>query len=144
MPDHMKSITYVSAATRLLTGQELTELLAQSRDGNAIHGITGMLLYNAGSFMQTIEGPEAEIDQLYANIRKDARNKLVITLLDEPIDAREFPSWSMGFKDVSNQGLTLIPGFTPFLDHIEDYRGFAGSGSAAKKLLLNFRNKTKN
>ncbi len=135
----MKSITYVSSATQLLTTPELVTLLEQSREKNARYEITGMLLYDAGSFMQSIEGPDGAIDRLFANIQRDSRNRLVMKLLDDPIEAREFPSWSMGFHDVTNRDLLLVPAFTSFLAQKSDPRGFATSGSEAKKLLLNFR-----
>lgn len=135
----MKSITYVSSATHLFTTPELVTLLEQSRDRNLKHDITGMLLYNAGSFMQAIEGPDDAIDRLFANIQQDSRNKLVMKLLDDPVEAREFPSWSMGFYEVNNRDLLLVPAFTSFLAQKRDPRGFATSGSEAKKLLLNFR-----
>lgn len=135
----MKSITYVSSATRLLTPPELMALLEQSRENNVKHDVTGMLLYKGGSFMQVIEGPDDAIDRLYANIKKDIRTHLVITLLEDKIEAREFPAWTMGFHDVTNRDLPLVPAFTTFLEQDHDHRGFGTGGSEAKKLLLNFR-----
>ncbi len=61
----MFSLTYVSSAVRPFAEDELADLLAVSRQNNARLGITGMLLYKDGNFMQVLEGEEAEVRTLY-------------------------------------------------------------------------------
>lgn len=98
----MLSLTYVSTALHACDATQLHELLKKSRKNNALHDITGMLLYKDGSFMQVIEGPESAIRQLYRNICRDPLHFDVLTLLEEETAARHFSSWSMGFADLSN------------------------------------------
>jgi hypothetical protein len=50
------ALVYVSSATKPFSPDELSELLAQARVDNAALGITGMLLYSNGNFMQVLEG----------------------------------------------------------------------------------------
>ena len=58
----MLSITYLSAASSALTPQELAHLVEQARRRNAEKDITGVLVYSAGTFVQTLEGPTAAAD----------------------------------------------------------------------------------
>lgn len=135
----MISITYVSSAIQLFTTTELHALLQKSREANLKYGITGMLLYNAGSFMQAIEGPDAAIYQLYRNIQRDKTHHLVTTLIDQPVAERAFPAWSMGFNDLTGLGRPSVEGFTNFLQEWHDRDEYANSASYAKRLLQTFR-----
>ena len=65
----MLSIVYVSSATRLFAAEDLVALLQAARDYNARIGITGMLLYKAGNFLQVIEGDAAAVNALYEKRR---------------------------------------------------------------------------
>lgn len=134
------SITYVSAARRLLADEELLALLAKSRDANAVHGITGLLLYRGGSFMQVIEGPPAPLRQLYRNICADPVHHHVTTLLDNPLPAREFENWHMAFISANEAEHGKIPGYSRFLCDDPAAIGFTSTPAEAHQLLLNFRN----
>ncbi|HSM42684.1 MAG TPA: BLUF domain-containing protein, partial [Afifellaceae bacterium] len=57
----MYCLVYVSAAHHLMGDDELTEILETSRARNAAAGITGMLLYKDGSFMQLLEGAKTNV-----------------------------------------------------------------------------------
>ena len=135
----MISITYVSSGIQLFTTSELHALLQKSREANLKHGITGMLLYNVGSFMQAIEGPDDAVYQLYRNIQQDRSHHMVTTLIDQPIQQRAFPEWSMGFKDMTGPGRPSVAGFTNFLRDWRDREEYSNSPSYARKLLNTFR-----
>lgn len=135
----MITITYVSSAIQLFNTSELHMLLQKSREANLKHGITGMLLYNAGSFMQAIEGPDAAIKQLYLNIQRDKTHHMVTTLVEQQISERAFPEWSMGFNDLTALGRPSVEGFTHFLQDWRDRDEYSHSASYAKKLLQTFR-----
>lgn len=94
------SIIYVSSATRLLADDELGQLLRAAREHNARRGITGLLLYGDGNFMQLLEGPESEVAALYARIQRDPRHHTVITVQKELGLPREFVDWSMAYRRV--------------------------------------------
>jgi hypothetical protein len=76
---------------------ELHELRDESLSNNPRHGVTGLLLYVNRVFMQVIEGPHAEIGQLFDNIQIDQRNQSVVEMFDRSVDERAFVGWSMGF-----------------------------------------------
>jgi len=134
----LRTITYVSTAYECFTQDELVLLLQNSRDANQNHEITGMLLYDEGNFIQTIEGPEEAIERLYANIQADTRHYSVTTLIDDPLDERVFPDWSMGFAHLARDNVTDIPGFTNFMRLPHQRNAFLASPSEAKRLLSVF------
>jgi gamma-glutamylcyclotransferase (GGCT)/AIG2-like uncharacterized protein YtfP len=93
----MYYVTYVSSAASLMHTEELHSLLEQSQKNNHRLGITGVLLYKEGNFIQLIEGEERTVRDLFEVIKQDVRHKNVIKLLDASIGSRIFPEWSMGF-----------------------------------------------
>ena len=132
------SLVYVSAATRLTNEAELAELLKECQRKNQQLGITGMLLYRAGEFMQVLEGVEPTVKELYARICQDPRHRMVTRIVERPVEKRSFPDWTMGFRVVSDPDLRKDPGFTDFLE-----KRFIDVGvvkpNLALKLLLSFR-----
>ena len=111
----MLSLTYVSSATDLLSTDELVALLAQSREANTQRGITGMLLYRDGNILQCLEGPEDEVRRTYEVISRDPRHRGVIVMVEEDVDQRSFPDWSMGFTDLSGTDAGDLSGYNDFL-----------------------------
>ena len=110
----MFRLLYVSTATGLKSKDDLLEILAQAREKNARLGVTGMLLYKDGNFMQLLEGEEGVVRQLYDTITRDRRHFDSMVLMDEPVEGRMFDRWTMGFRDLSDPELQAQPGFTPF------------------------------
>jgi len=69
----MFHLVYVSSAVEPFSKTELVELLHVARANNERLGITGMLLYRDGNFMQVLEGEEPVVRDLYARIERDPR-----------------------------------------------------------------------
>jgi hypothetical protein len=59
----MFHVIYASAASHLLTKAELQAMLQETRETNVQVGVTGMLLYKDGSFLQVLEGDEGTCDE---------------------------------------------------------------------------------
>lgn len=78
-------LVYVSAASRLLSQSELVALLAESREHNSRQGITGLLLYRDGDFMQLLDGEELAVRQLFERIARDPRHRGAIVLVEENV-----------------------------------------------------------
>ena len=112
----MISLTYMSTATFPFTEEQLTDLLADSRSRNHADGLTGMLLHAGGHFIQTLEGPEPDVDAAFDRISRDPRHRNVYVALRETIQARAFPDWSMSFEDISPAQAAALPGFNDYLD----------------------------
>jgi Sensors of blue-light using FAD len=131
----MLQIIYSSAAVAPFSQLELQRLLLHARANNTRLGATGMLLYEAGSFLQVIEGEEPVLETLFQRIGADERHHRVITLLRREVETRHFGDWAMGF--VSAEHLTKqLPGYSDYLR----LRGESESGaSAAERVLSSFR-----
>jgi len=91
----MYFVIYTSAETRPLSSQDIDALLSQSQTNNAETGITGMLLYRHGQFIQYLEGPESEVLHMYESIRNDPRHHQVMTINEGRLYRRLFGDWSM-------------------------------------------------
>ncbi|AVS75291.1 BLUF domain-containing protein [Paracidovorax cattleyae] len=74
----------------------IEDILAQSRQHNPGSGITGVLCYGAGVFLQAIEGGRSAVNELYGHILRDPRHKDVELLYFEEIEERRFGGWTMG------------------------------------------------
>jgi hypothetical protein len=101
------------------TGNAAIEsILAQSRQHNPVSGITGILCYGDGIFLQCIEGGRMQVSELFGSILKDARHKDVALLHFEEILERRFGGWSMGQVNVSrlNHSVLLKYSEKPELD----------------------------
>lgn len=101
-------IVYVSSAVYRFDTAELDRLLSRARAWNADHGVTGMLLYHDGNFLQALEGPPDEVEETFARVRSDARHHGLIRLVNESTANRRFAGWDMGFhrpdKDAPPEG----------------------------------------
>ena len=123
-------LVYVSAATEPLSDAELDEILTASVRNNMKNGITGMLLYAAGSFMQVLEGEEASVNATYAKISADPRHSGIILIMKEAIESREFAEWAMGFKRLTAADVQKHPEHAHLLSGKFNAKAFETDGSA--------------
>lgn len=94
----MIRLVYLSAAMPTLSQGDLEQILSVSRDNNKASGVTGLLLYGRGSFIQVLEGEAADVDACYERITRDPRHSALLPVLREPIKNRSFANWSMGYR----------------------------------------------
>jgi hypothetical protein len=97
MDSDLVSVVYFSHARRRFNESELLELLRLSRANNARNGLTGMLLYHDGNFIQALEGPREVVERTFARIANDKDHAGIVATRPMPITQRQFPDWSMGF-----------------------------------------------
>jgi len=105
---------YCSAGTVRFGETEMLSLLEKAREANAALGVTGMLLYEQGSFFQVLEGPAESVDALYEKIFRDKRHRRITKIIREPIEARDFSEWTMGYAGISRRDLREIEGLNDF------------------------------
>ena len=135
-------IVYVSFSNEELSEKDLETLLQEIRSKNEQQQVTGLLLYNDGSFIQVIEGSQQTIRDLFNRIRGDERHTNVVKLLEEPIKTRAFPDWSMGFRKISSEQSSAIPGFSNFMHEPNPVKTIQGSTRQVVYLLNSFRKYT--
>ena len=83
-------------------------ILAQSRQGHPGLGITGILCYGGGIFLQAIEGGRGAVSDLYGHIQRDQRHKDVVLLHYEEISERRFSGWTMGQVNMSKINASIL------------------------------------
>ncbi len=132
-------LVYVSKASHPMRDQDLTELLEQSRERNARNDVTGMLLYKDRRFIQLLEGHEDNLQKIFASIRSDERHCDVELLWLRYVQFRDFPDWTMGFKNVDDIDPATLPGYTPFLERDFRYENFLENSTEVHQMLLAFR-----
>lgn len=136
---NLRSLTYVSSAAAKLSTADLLSILQASRRNNTAIGVTGLLLYKDGNFMQVLEGEEEAVQTTHLRIARDPRHHGLITLLDAPVERRSFEDWSMGFQDLSGDAPLGVPGYHEFRSLPLVGKEFTTNPSRAQKLLLTFR-----
>lgn len=98
----MKCMVYISLESRRLTRADIHDILHSSRQGNQARGITGVLMFYDGLFLQVLEGEDEVVDGLISQLRADSRHQDIRILLDETITQRHFPDWSMALVDMAD------------------------------------------
>lgn len=101
MSEELHRVVYLSSSTQHFPPEALEELLVGSREANARDGVTGVLIYHDGSFLQVLEGPRTNVLATLDKIRADTRHGGIIMLENRACLRTTFPDWSMGYLDVS-------------------------------------------
>ena len=111
-------LVYASRAASAVTQDQLTTILRQSKAKNPAMGVTGVLCFSEGIFLQALEGGRSAVNQLYSRIVADPRHQQVELLCYEEISERRFGSWSMGQVNLArlNPALLLKYSEKPVLD----------------------------
>jgi hypothetical protein len=99
---------YASRAVPALDQEELVTILRQSKANNPSTGVTGVLCFSGGIFLQVLEGGRSAVNKLYNRIGADPRHTDVELLLYEEIGERRFASWSMGQVNMSRLNPSLL------------------------------------
>jgi len=102
----LRALTYTSHARQLLSRPQIDHVLARSRERNGQEGVTGVLLYSNGHFMQYLEGPEAGVAKIWEIIRSDPLHHRIVERSYETILLREFDQWSMAFRALGTYGMS--------------------------------------
>jgi len=101
-------LLYVSRAVDPGSAEAIESILATSRAHNLANGITGILCYGGGIFLQAIEGGRNQVNQLYSHIVLDARHKDVVLLHYEEITERRFGGWTMGQVNLARLNTSIV------------------------------------
>jgi hypothetical protein len=99
-----------------MTEEDLVAILKKSHENNGRLGITGMLLYRGGNFLQVLEGEEKVVNERLEVIMGDTRHHQVTLLLKRPVPKRQFEKWEMGFTNIDTIDTSSIEGYTTYLN----------------------------
>lgn len=102
-------LIYVSRAADLQDSAALTDsIMSAARTYNPGNGITGVLCYGEGVFLQAIEGGREEINALYNMILRDPRHENVVLMHYEEILERRFGGWTMGQVNLAKLNTSIV------------------------------------
>lgn len=104
----MYNLLYTSSSTREANHELLDAILQTARANNSRLGITGMLLFNEGSFVQLLEGDKEKVQETFSKISKDPRHYNIEVVIEASVNNRYFPNWQMGFKWLEKDDLKRI------------------------------------
>jgi blue light- and temperature-responsive anti-repressor len=88
-------LTYKSKAAYSPSSTDLEELVHKARCRNRSVGVTGMLLYENGKFLQTLEGPPEGLNLIWSAIKEDKRHSHIEVLSEHVVSTRLFSDWDL-------------------------------------------------
>jgi hypothetical protein len=111
-------LMYASRAADSVNSDDLAAILKKSKTNNPPIGVTGVLCFSDGIFLQVLEGGRSPVSGLYNKIASDPRHHDVVLLSYEEVHERSFAGWSMGQVNLSrlNPALLLKYSERPELD----------------------------
>jgi Sensors of blue-light using FAD. len=101
----MYHLIYVGSASKPFSQLELDDLVTKARQNNIRLGITGMLIYKDGNFIQLLEGEEDVVKKLYETIRTDTRLNETTVINESEVAERQFSDWVMNLLTYNNKPL---------------------------------------
>jgi hypothetical protein len=130
------SVVYSSTATSAFTDADLAALLTVSRRNNARAGLTGMLVTRQDRFLQVLEGPEPQVEELMTKIVADTGHHNVRVLLREPVENRQFADWTMRFAQLGSADARRVPGYDHAFNDLADESNDVNATTAAVRELV--------
>lgn len=88
-------LTYKSKAVSIPSHSDLEAMVHHARIRNRSLGVTGMLLYENGKFLQTLEGPPEGLRVIWSAIREDKRHSHIEILSEHVVSSRLFSDWDL-------------------------------------------------
>jgi hypothetical protein len=98
-----------------------------------------MLLYKDGAFLQVLEGRKEDVEQIYQSILLDDRNRGNYIIEKKWIAERNFPNWSMGFRNLDALNPEKVNGYSDFLTKDMRPEDIAKNKDVAVRLLFGFK-----
>jgi len=133
----MIQLIYISTAKRLMTADDLQSIMLTSLIHNSKKHVTGILLFDQGTFCQALEGEQRVVHELFKKIKNDPRHTNIIKIFDDEIQSRDFSSWSMRFINLNQYDRNKIDGYQEFNEAFQNQNFI--KPIEAKKMLLHFR-----
>jgi hypothetical protein len=128
-------LIYTSKASDKFVAADISHIVKSAQAHNKRIGVTGLLMFIEDGFIQYLEGNEEDVLNVYHNIIvKDKRHKNLKIILQGNSLKRDFDSWNMGLKIITNEDLDEVRS----LNNNPDFDLFAelnGQPDIAKEVL---------
>lgn len=103
---HLHRLIYWSVARSGTSDDDVMEILHHAVQRNRLQGITGFLLFDQDLFLQLLEGPSIDVNEVFGSIWQDTRHSSVTVLDSTPTGTREFIGWDMGYRLIDKENET--------------------------------------
>lgn len=117
---------------------QLAPILASAQRHNSVNGVTGMLLYSGGNFMQVLEGSGVTVQKTYERIAQDPRHDHLELITRVQVNQRQFADWSMGLRQISEQDQARFPEHASWFRYGFDAEAIRARPGVALELLQLF------
>ena len=91
-----------------LDKNDIDRILETSERNNSGVSVTGMLLFDAGSFLQLLEGSRAHVTETFCRISSDPRHKNIELISANTVPSRMFGDWSMNYISITGEAGRLL------------------------------------
>jgi len=112
----LMSMTYASRANPNVSAKDFHEILQQAQINNAANGITGMLTFNKDYFLQTVEGPRAQINRLLYSLIADQRHYDLQIIDTRELTHRSWAQWSMNYASPTEKNAAIYLKYSTTVD----------------------------
>lgn len=90
-------LIYASKVASHVDYREVKNILAASQRNNTPRGVSGLLIFNSGYFLQWLEGGRAAVSERFTRILGDDRHTNPLLLDYQEVTRRQFTEWNMGY-----------------------------------------------
>ena len=101
-------LLYVSRAQSPEVANTTQSILDSARKYNIANGITGILCFGGGLYLQAVEGGRTQVNELYGHIVRDPRHRDVVLLYYQEISERRFGGWTMGQVNLAKLNTSIV------------------------------------
>jgi len=132
----LMSMTYASRANPNVSAKDFNEILQQAQINNAANGITGMLTFNKDYFLQTVEGPRAQINRLLYSLIADQRHHDLQVIETRELTHRLWSEWSMNYASPTEKNAAIYLKYSTTVD----FNPYLLSAKSAQDLMTELSN----
>ena len=131
----LSRLIYVSKLAPSVDHRAIRDILAASQRNNQPRGVSGLLMFNSGFFLQWLEGERRAVNERFARIAQDNRHTDPMLLDYRAVLSRQFSEWNMGYmgEGTMNRAIFFEYGAS------EQFDPYALSGEGAEALMLAVR-----
>ncbi|MBX7194848.1 MAG: BLUF domain-containing protein [Sandaracinaceae bacterium] len=98
-------LLYLSRASEKMSMRDAMAIVDAASTHNAQRGLTGLLCYGGGYFLQVLEGDGDVVSDTFCRIARDERHHGVRLIDFSLIQARRFEDWSMRLINLDDPNL---------------------------------------
>ncbi len=97
-------LIYTSSYEGSIGLEQARDIARKAGVANEQNGVTGLLMFGHGHFLQVLEGSTDAVNETYQRIAKDPRHRRLRLLSYREVGARDFAAWHMQHVDASSIG----------------------------------------